>query len=253
MLCVSAGRPSWNGRPGPTHTTTPPSPISQVTDSGVATAVALTVPADAVTESWCQIPASIHSQVGRFTTDEPDGLKKSDGTGRSSERSAWSATSWGSTAGAVAAAWSGIHSVRVVAAPVTSSMQVTEYHPPGVGPPGAKPPSSLRTSEVSMQTHGLPPLAPPPLPPPGAPAPPPGPPGDETPSEAPTVTVPPGPSDPAAPAKAGLACITETAAATAATAAHRAALQDVPFLMSHRMRPPPRSGSPASSHCWSAP
>jgi hypothetical protein len=91
-----------------------------------------------------------------------------------------------------------IHSVWVVLAPVTLSMQVTEYQPPGVGPPGANPPSSLRSSDVEVHVHGLAAPDPPPRPDwvPGAPF-------VDPPSETPTVTVPSPLSEPVAAPKAG--------------------------------------------------
>jgi hypothetical protein len=63
------------GVPGPPQVTTVPLPIDQAIETGVAKAVALTEPADADTEYGCQMPASIQSQVGRLTTETPDGLK----------------------------------------------------------------------------------------------------------------------------------------------------------------------------------
>jgi hypothetical protein len=70
----------------------PPSPIVHVTEVGVATAVALTVPTDAVTEKGCQMAASIHSQVGRLTTESAGGLNSDRGAGSWSDRSACRAT-----------------------------------------------------------------------------------------------------------------------------------------------------------------
>ena len=60
--------------PGPEQTTLPPSPIDQLTHSGVATAVALTDPTVAVTVKGCHVAGLIHSQVARFTTDARGGL-----------------------------------------------------------------------------------------------------------------------------------------------------------------------------------
>jgi hypothetical protein len=48
--CSDDGRADWKGIPGPLHVMIPPSPVDQVTAIGVATAVALTDPTDAVTE-----------------------------------------------------------------------------------------------------------------------------------------------------------------------------------------------------------
>jgi hypothetical protein len=127
---------------------TPPSPIVHVTEVGVATAVALTVPTDAVTEKGCQMPASIHSHVARLTTDRAEGSNWDTGVGSRSDRSACRATEYGSIAGVPAEVPSGIHSVWVVLAPVDWFVQVTEYQLPGVGPPGANPASSFKVRIV---------------------------------------------------------------------------------------------------------
>ena len=71
--------------PGPSHTNVPPSPVVQATDTGVAVAVAVTVPTEAVTEYRCQISGAIHSQVGRLTTAVGDGLNGRSGSGSVSE------------------------------------------------------------------------------------------------------------------------------------------------------------------------
>ena len=68
--------------------TSPPSPIHQETDCGVATAVALTGPTVAVIEYECQMPVPIHNQVGRFTTENAAGLNDTSGGGSRSEFSA---------------------------------------------------------------------------------------------------------------------------------------------------------------------
>jgi len=42
--------------------------MDQVTDVGVATAVAVTVPAVALAANGCQLAGSTHNQVGKLTT-----------------------------------------------------------------------------------------------------------------------------------------------------------------------------------------
>ncbi len=59
-----------------------------VTDTGLAVAVAVTLPTVALTEYGCQIAPSTQSHVGRFTTAPSGGLNDSDGVGNLSEFSA---------------------------------------------------------------------------------------------------------------------------------------------------------------------
>jgi hypothetical protein len=135
---------------------------------------------EADAENECHMSASIHSQVGRFTTEIRVGLNRLVGSGRSRVLAAVSATDRGSICGA-AVEPSAIHTVDVVDMPVERRTQVTEYQLPGLLPPEGKPPASLSASFVYVQLQGSPPRVESVLP---------VPPPSDPPSEAPTVTEP---------------------------------------------------------------
>jgi len=83
--------------PGPLQVTLVPSPMSQTILTGVAVAVEVTPPAEALWLTGAQKLSSTHSQVGRFTTAScPDGGEvRTTGVGIWS----WSQACWASTAG----------------------------------------------------------------------------------------------------------------------------------------------------------
>lgn len=96
--------------PGPWQTTRLPSPSVQVTLTGVAVTVAVSLGTEAVADRGPQVAGSTHSQVGTLTTWSTltAGLVRIPGAGSGRYRRAV----WASTAGATAGWLSGTHRLK---------------------------------------------------------------------------------------------------------------------------------------------
>jgi hypothetical protein len=111
--------------------TVEPSPIAQVTEVGVATAVTDTPGTEAVAETGPQPPDS-HIQVGRFTNWSPAGFAAIDGEGSRS----WLRAKRAISAGVTAATYSGVWITPVAEHTPSNHIPPPERAPDPAAPDG---------------------------------------------------------------------------------------------------------------------